>query len=368
MKERFSCQAEIKVNDWFRLRLMSGAAIPSVSLHEGLPSAHRLERRQIGATRPFSFRWTAFFVCLSLGALPQAVRCRVGLQRRTSGAKVAVALSKCCMTPEIGSDLRFMQSATAATDETRAAMERNEAATSEQADAEDAVGRTREPAFNLPSGLTAILFFLIAIHALRTYVLSAEVDQELILNFAFLPARYTIPFSEQGLAWLWTPVTYSFLHGSWEHLIFNIFWMVAFGAPVVRRIGVARLALFWCLSAAAAVGLHVLFHWGEMIVVVGASGVVSGFMGAAARFVFHQAAVSAANSPTSIDGFRSAKRSPTAPCSSSPQSGSSPISWWRSACSPWRRGKHSLGGAHRRLPVRLLPVRAFRPAAVKGWR
>ncbi len=165
-------------------------------------------------------------------------------------------------------------------------MERNEAATSEQADAEDAVGRTREPAFNLPPALTAILFFLVAIHALRTYALSAEVDQELILNFAFLPARYTIPFSEQGLAWLWTPVTYSFLHGSWEHLIFNIFWMVAFGAPVVRRIGVARLALFWCLSAAAAVGLHVLFHWGEIIVVVGASGVVSGFMGAAARFVF----------------------------------------------------------------------------------
>ncbi|MCZ4089523.1 rhomboid family intramembrane serine protease [Sinorhizobium psoraleae] len=163
-------------------------------------------------------------------------------------------------------------------------MERDQAAT--PTDAGNEGDRSREPAFNLPAGLTGILLLLIGVHALRTYLLSAAADQELILNFAFLPVRYTLPLSEQGLVWLWTPVTYSFLHGSWDHLIFNIFWMVAFGAPVVRRIGMARLAVFWCLSAAAAVALHTAFHWGEIVVVVGASGVVSGFMGAAARFVF----------------------------------------------------------------------------------
>lgn len=165
-------------------------------------------------------------------------------------------------------------------------MERDQAATPPEADREGVAPRMHEPAFNLPAGLTCILLFLVAIHALRTYVFSESLDQEIILNFAFLPARYDHPLAEQGLAWLWSPVTYSFLHGSWEHLIFNIFWMVAFGAPVVRRIGMARLAVFWALSAAAAVALHIVFHWGEMIVVVGASGVVSGFMGAAARFVF----------------------------------------------------------------------------------
>lgn len=165
-------------------------------------------------------------------------------------------------------------------------MEQDHSATPVEASAESVASGNREPAFNLPPGLTGILLFLIAVHALRTYVLSIRADEELILNFAFLPARYTIPLGEQGLAWLWTPVTYSFLHGSWEHLIFNIFWMVAFGAPVVRRIGPVRLAVFWCLSAAAAVALHVAIHWGEMVVVVGASGVVSGFMGAAVRFVF----------------------------------------------------------------------------------
>jgi membrane associated rhomboid family serine protease len=151
---------------------------------------------------------------------------------------------------------------------------------------EEAVARRQEPAFNLPGGLVVILIVLVAIHAVRTYLLSTTVDNELVFNFAFLPARYDHPLAEQSLAWLWSPVTYSFLHGSWEHLIFNGFWLVAFGAPVVRRIGMARLAIFWCLSAAAAVALHLALHWGEMTVVVGASGVVSGLMGAAARFVF----------------------------------------------------------------------------------
>jgi membrane associated rhomboid family serine protease len=146
--------------------------------------------------------------------------------------------------------------------------------------------RKREPAFNLPGSLVAVLAVLTVIHVVRTYLLSPSTDEFVLLHFAFIPGRYAIPFAEQDLGWLWSPVTYSLLHGSWEHLVFNAFWMVAFGAPVVRRIGLLRFFLFWCLSAAAAVAFHTMLHWGAMILVVGASGVVSGLMGAAARFVF----------------------------------------------------------------------------------
>lgn len=146
--------------------------------------------------------------------------------------------------------------------------------------------RKREPAFNLPGSLVFVLGLLTLVHVVRTYLLSASADEGVLLRFAFIPARYAIPLAEQDLGWLWSPVTYSLLHGSWEHLIFNAFWMVAFGAPVVRRIGVTRFFFFWCLSAIAAVAFHTALHWGEPILVVGASGVVSGLMGAAARFVF----------------------------------------------------------------------------------
>lgn len=147
-------------------------------------------------------------------------------------------------------------------------------------------GRRREPAFNLPGGLVAMLALLAVIHVLRAYVLSADANEFIFFQFAFIPARYAVPLAQQDLAWLWSPVSYSLLHGSWEHLIFNVFWMVAFGAPVVRRIGPSRFLLFWCISAAAAVAPHLAMHWGETIFLIGASGVVSALMGAAARFVF----------------------------------------------------------------------------------
>lgn len=146
--------------------------------------------------------------------------------------------------------------------------------------------RKREPAFNLPGSLVAALALLTFVHVVRTYLLTPQQDEWVLLQFAFISARYLPQFMAADWAWLWTPVTYSFLHGSWEHLIFNGFWMVAFGAPVVRRIGTRRFLAFWCLSAAASVALHCAFHWGEVVVVIGASGVVSGLMGAAARFVF----------------------------------------------------------------------------------
>lgn len=146
--------------------------------------------------------------------------------------------------------------------------------------------RKREPAFNLPGSLVGALALLTLIHIVRTYLLTPEQDEWVLLQFAFISPRNLPQIMAADWAWLWTPVTYSFLHGSWEHLIFNGFWMVAFGAPVIRRIGPARFVAFWCLSAAAAVGLHCALHWGEVVVVIGASGVVSGLMGAAARFVF----------------------------------------------------------------------------------
>ena len=144
----------------------------------------------------------------------------------------------------------------------------------------------REPAFNLPGSLVAMLVVLASIQALRSYVLPVDMDEYLLLTFSFIPARYTPDLMAADPAWIWSPVTYSLLHGGWEHLIFNGFWMVAFGAPVVRRIGTLRFLAFWALSAVASVALHAAFHWGAMIVLVGASGVVSGLMGAAARFVF----------------------------------------------------------------------------------
>ncbi len=69
--------------------------------------------------------------------------------------------------------------------------------------------------------------------------------------------------SQQGLEWLWTPVTYSLLHGGIEHIVFNGLWLMVFAAPVARRIGAARYVIFWVLSAAASAFLHAAICWGR---------------------------------------------------------------------------------------------------------
>lgn len=155
----------------------------------------------------------------------------------------------------------------------------------DEARAEEGPSR-REPIFNLPRIMVLALGLIWALHFVRTSVLTRGQDLGLLVETAFIPLRYAVPLSQQSPAWLWSPVTYSFLHGNLAHLIVNSIWMAAFGAVVARRIGTARFCLFWVASAVAAVALHLVLHWGEEIPVIGASGVVSGLMGAAARFAF----------------------------------------------------------------------------------
>lgn len=142
------------------------------------------------------------------------------------------------------------------------------------------------PIFNLPTGILVALGLICGIYALQEFVLSAALNQWVAVEFGFSPIRYLYPLSEQSLAWLWSPVSYSLLHGSFEHLAFNGLWLAAFGTPVCRRIGELRFVLFWIVSSVAAAALHAAVNWGEPSLMVGASGVISALMGAACRFAF----------------------------------------------------------------------------------
>jgi membrane associated rhomboid family serine protease len=145
---------------------------------------------------------------------------------------------------------------------------------------------TNPPIFNLPTGILVALALVCGIYALQALVFSRDVNEWITFQFAFVPLRYAYPLGEQSFAWLWSPVTYSLLHGSFQHLAFNSLWLAAFGTPVCRRIGEVRFVVFWIVSAVAAAALHAVVNWGEPSVMVGASGVISALMGAACRFAF----------------------------------------------------------------------------------
>lgn len=144
----------------------------------------------------------------------------------------------------------------------------------------------REPIFNLPPIVIALIAVCTAIEAIRTLLLSPQQDLGVILRFAFFPLRYSGEYAFDIYAFA-APVTYSLLHGGIMHLAVNMIWLAAFGSPLANRIGAIRFLLFWVVTSVAAVGLHYLLHMGEAVPLVGASGAISGMMGAAARFGFH---------------------------------------------------------------------------------
>ncbi len=146
--------------------------------------------------------------------------------------------------------------------------------------------RTR--AINLPPVVLWLAVVFIAVHVLRLF-LSPALDERLLLTFAFVPARYSLmgaylPGGEG--ARLWTPVTYAFLHGSFLHLFVNIIWMASFGGALARRFGSVRFLLLSLIAAIAGAGVHYLAHSGDLALVIGASGGISGMMAATTRFAF----------------------------------------------------------------------------------
>jgi membrane associated rhomboid family serine protease len=148
----------------------------------------------------------------------------------------------------------------------------------------------REPIFNAPAVVGWTLAALAAIHVVRQFLTPTE-DGQILLLFAFIPARYGLsPFGgvPGGLAAdIWTFVTYAGLHASFTHLIVNGVWLLAFGSPVAWRFGGARFLLFAAVTAAAGAAAHLASHPGAAVPLVGASAAISGLTAAAIRFVFH---------------------------------------------------------------------------------
>jgi membrane associated rhomboid family serine protease len=75
-------------------------------------------------------------------------------------------------------------------------------------------------------------------------------------------------------------VTSMFLHGSWLHLLGNMWFLYLFGNNIEDSMGRARFIAFYLLSGAAAALAQVMLDPSAAIPMVGASGAISGVMGA----------------------------------------------------------------------------------------
>ena len=79
--------------------------------------------------------------------------------------------------------------------------------------------------------------------------------------------------------WL-TPLTSMFMHGGWFHLVSNMWFLWLFGRNVEDVMGPARYVLFYLLAGLVAAAAQVFADPASPLPMVGASGAISGVMGA----------------------------------------------------------------------------------------
>lgn len=78
----------------------------------------------------------------------------------------------------------------------------------------------------------------------------------------------------------WTVLTSMFMHGGWMHLIGNMVFFWVFGNNIEDAMGHVRFALFYVMCGVAAAATQVLVTPGSTVPMVGASGAISGILGA----------------------------------------------------------------------------------------
>jgi membrane associated rhomboid family serine protease len=71
-----------------------------------------------------------------------------------------------------------------------------------------------------------------------------------------------------------------FMHGSWMHLIGNMWFLWVFGNNIEDSMGHVRFVVFYLLTGLLASAAHILASFSSGVPTVGASGAISGIMGA----------------------------------------------------------------------------------------
>jgi membrane associated rhomboid family serine protease len=172
----------------------------------------------------------------------------------------------------------------------------------------------REPIFNVPRVVAWLLGAFFAVHVVRqvlpdyqsgwppwvlayaannswlTWVMTFLPNSAWLTSvLAFIPARLgglagELPGGE--VAMVTSFATHLFVHGDITHLLVNSAWLLAFASPIARRTTTLGFLAFFLLMGSAGALFFAAVNGFQLTLLVGASGAISGLMGAAFRFIF----------------------------------------------------------------------------------
>jgi membrane associated rhomboid family serine protease len=146
------------------------------------------------------------------------------------------------------------------------------------------IPRSRQPILNAPAAIRWLTGITVLVHIVRE-LLPKTYQIAVLEQFVFEPVRLA-PAGSAIPAWLTTAMTsisHLFLHADLSHLVMNVAFLLAFGSAVARRMGAIQFILFYFLC-----GVFAAFFWswlfpGTYAILLGASGAISGMVGAVAR-------------------------------------------------------------------------------------
>ncbi len=102
---------------------------------------------------------------------------------------------------------------------------------------------------------------------------------DLFFNYGMIPNKIVhLDFANPLI--ILTLLTSIFLHGGWLHLAGNMLYLWVFGDNVEDKMGRMRFLLFYILCGVSASILHIIIEPTSMIPTIGASGSISGVLGA----------------------------------------------------------------------------------------
>ena len=108
-----------------------------------------------------------------------------------------------------------------------------------------------------------------------------------ILEYGLIPSSVT-SFNNTGIYERTAPfITSMFLHGGWLHLIGNMLFLHIFGDNIEDRMGHFKFLLFYLITGIIASLFQVITNFRSDIPMVGASGAISGVLGAYLVFFPH---------------------------------------------------------------------------------
>ncbi len=118
-----------------------------------------------------------------------------------------------------------------------------------------------------------------------------QAGQAAVYAFGLIPARLVHgallpPQLDWAPAWA-TVFTSMFLHGGWLHLGGNLLYLWIFGDNVEDALGRGRFVAFYLLCGVAAALVQTVSETTSMIPMIGASGAISGVLGAYMRLYPH---------------------------------------------------------------------------------